>query len=74
MERNGEIFNYSWLWCFTLLLRICAKIGDSILAKKLFLKVKNNEFKFNINVIDCTQIIQSLSYNGNMNDSMELLE
>ena len=71
MEKYSIIPDY---WCFCLLLRICAKIGDSILAKKLFLKVKNKEFKFSINKIDCAQMIQALSYNGNMNDSMELLE
>src|SRR5258708_39416802 len=71
MEKYSIIPDY---FCFGLLLRICAKIGDSILAKKLFLKVKNKEFKFSINKIDCAQIIQSLSYNGNMNDSMEVLE
>ena len=38
--------------CFSMFTRVCAKTGDSILAKKLFLKVKNKEFKFDINVID----------------------
>ena len=61
-------------WCFGLLLRVCGKIGDSVLAKKLFLKVKNNEFKFKMNVIDCTLIIQALSSGGMMKDAISVLE
>ena len=61
-------------WCFGLLLRVCGKIGDSVLAKKLFLKVKNNEFKFKMNVIQCTLIIQALSSGGKMKDAISVLE
>ena len=61
-------------WCFGLLLRVCGKIGDSVLAKKLFLKVKNNEFKFRMNVIQCTLIIQALSSGGMMKDAISVLE
>ena len=39
-------------YCFGLLLRACGKIGDNILAKKLFSNVKNNRFNFRMNVID----------------------
>jgi len=63
-KRGAEIWKemekYSILpdnYCFGLLTRVCAKIEDSALAKKLFLKVKNKELKFDINVIDCAQLI-----------------
>ena len=71
MEKYSIIPDY---WCFCLLLRVCSKIGDSILAKKLFLKVKNKELKFEINVINCAQIIQALSCDGRMDDAMNVLE
>ena len=70
MERYSILPDY---WCFALLTQVCVKIGDSFLAKKLFIKVKNKEFKFDINVIDCAQMIQALS-RGHMDDSMEVLE
>jgi hypothetical protein len=78
-ERSKHIWkdmeNYSIIpdyWCFGLLLRVCGKIGDSILAKKLFIKMKNDELKFIINVIDCAQIIQALSNGGKMKDALVL--
>jgi hypothetical protein len=49
-------------------------IGDSILAKKLFSKVKNNEFKFTMNVIECTLIIQALSSRGKIKDAISAME
>jgi hypothetical protein len=69
MENYSIIPDY---WCFGLLLRVCGKIGDSILAKKLFIKMKNDELKFIINVIDCAQIIQALSNGGKMKDALVL--
>ena len=57
-----------------MLTRICAKTGDSILAKKLFEKIRNKEFKFGIKSINCAQMIQALSYGGKMEDSMKLLD
>ena len=72
MERYSILPDY---WCFALLTQVCAKTGDSILAKKLFIKVKNKEFNFfSINVINCTLLIQALSHGGHMDDSMEVLE
>src|SRR4051794_36025299 len=52
---------------FTLLLRSCGKTGDFMFAKSLFSKVESNQLKFQLNVIDCSQLIQALSH-GKMED------
>jgi pentatricopeptide repeat protein len=71
MEKHSVIPDY---WCFSLLLRVCGKNRDSLLAKQLFSKIKNGEFKFReINVIDCAQLIQALSSGSKMQDAMDVL-
>jgi pentatricopeptide repeat protein len=58
--------------CFGLLVRVSAKNGDSLLAKELFSKIKNKEYKFQCNVVDCAQLIQALSRGGKMEDVMSV--
>jgi hypothetical protein len=41
-----------------------ARLEILVLAKKLFIKMKNNELNFIINVIDWVHIIQALSSGG----------
>jgi hypothetical protein len=48
-----------------------ARLEILVLAKKLFIKMKNDELKFIINVID-SQIIQALSNGGMMKDALVL--
>ena len=72
MEKHLVITDY---WCFSLMVRACGKSGDSSLAKELFSKIKNKEFKFErVNVINCAQLIQALSYGGKMEDAMDVLD
>src|SRR5258708_6072785 len=57
-----------------MLTRVCAKTGDSEMAKKLLLKMKRKELGFSPNKIDCTQIIQALNQKGRTEDAISILE
>ena len=43
--------------CFSWLLLSCHRVGDSIIAKELFTKMKKNS-KFKMNLIQCTQLMK----------------
>ena len=46
-------------YCFGTLTKVCAKIGDSVTAKKLLEKMKRGELTFNLNVIELQSIDSS---------------
>ena len=51
--------------CFGLLTMACNQTGDVAMANKLINKMTSGQMKFEVNVIDCTQLIQAMTKNSN---------
>ena len=51
--------------CFGLLTMTCSQTGDVAMANKLINKMTSGQMKFEVNVIDCTQLIQAITKNSN---------
>ena len=51
--------------CFGWLTMACSQTGDVKMANKLINKMKSGRMKFEVNVIDCTQLIQAITKNSN---------
>jgi len=60
-------------WCYSLLIQVYSRTGDSATAYTLFLKLKNKEYKFSVNSVDCSNLVQAVTANGKMEESMDVL-
>ena len=51
--------------CFGWLTMACSQTGDVAMTQKLINKMTRGHMKFEVNVIDCTQLIQAMTKNSN---------
>ena len=57
--------------CVCWLTMACNHTGDVAMANKLINKMKSGQMKFEVNVIDCTQLIQAMTKNSNERRDLE---
>ena len=58
--------------CFGWLTMACSQTGDVKMASKLINKMTRGQMKFEVNVIDCTQLIQAMTKNSNERRYLEV--